>query len=244
MAAEAEEPDWVTFDDEPPASASPAASAAAAAAAVAAAAPRPGRPAALPRALPLLAPPPPQEDLAADGDAYVSRIQGRLDRLKNPAERPATVRRSRLAAGRQTAHVASAFAIDDDDDFNPRGPQQTQKPTTTAAAADNGDTPQPSGGWRCCCCWRKPSGDGARTEALSEVDGLLPRPRSIMLTGDDDEDNGRDMPYAQLLNESDESTTGGGGGGGGLLLSDADEETETERDSDSAGEPPESHCIN
>ena len=217
-------PDWVTFDDEDP----PAAAVAARTAA--------------PRGL---LPAPPEHDLTClpfgasttDSSAYISKMQRRLDLLKQPSDGSFAVASTRVKprTARVTAvrlHTIGAVNYtDNDDDFNPR---KEHGDTALAVTGASGNTRA-----RCrCCCWPWSSSSAAtsRRDALSEIDDLLPKAPQASSVADDAEVplDPCDQPYTQLLNDSEDVD----GGGSALSLSDDWVEPEPEPHPDPAHSVP------
>ncbi len=208
-------PDWVSFDDEgeegPPAAPAPATCGVSSGSATSAG----------------LLPPPPEHAFGSlsysattiDGSAYMAKMQRRLDLLKQPGN-VSTATRVRPRTARALRSQSAFGTIDDYDDFNPRS--QSGDDTFTGLA-DSGEGVSDSLSL-CCCCWpwarvSYAAADTARTDALSEMDDLMPKAPETKSQEDDSEmqlDSHYDQPYVQLLNESKD----GDGESGGLALSD------------------------
>lgn len=184
-------PDWVTFDDDAGTSA------------------RGGRAGLLPA--------PPERDLTrlpfgastTDSSAYISKMQRRLDLLKQPGDGSVAVATTRVkprtagvtAARSETVGTLNYTDGDDDDDFDPRGERGDTALAVTGVSADR------SAGCRCCCCpWSRSSADTSRRDALSEIDDLLPKAPQASSVADGAEVplDPCDQPYTQLLNDSED----------------------------------------
>ncbi len=200
-------PEWVSFDDDENPRVAPAAGTYGTTTATSAG----------------LLPAPPDHDVGSlpfsvsitDSSAYISKMQRRLDLLKQPGNVSITTRVSpRTATASRAQTIGTVDDDDDDDDFNPRSHSED----TVSATIDAGGV---NSGRSCCCCWpwarnSYAAADTARTDALSEIDDLLPKAVQPSSQGDGGEIPLDDVPYVQLLNDSEDGT----GASGGLALSD------------------------